>query len=197
MSATSLIWTARTWSSDFSYIIGSAPCRESPAGGFFVPSPPGPAPFCPLTRARCLLPVPGSISFGVMPPAGDFSCQRKVTKSWLRTKVLRIPLHLLWVVCTVLPLAFPADGCKGVGVPLLPRFGALPWRLLKPLQFPDTDELTNAAGTHLRKKTVDEGMESTQKVSVLKARRRSRGSPEQASLGQSHRQRASLITRFR
>ena len=31
------------------------------------------------------LSIPDGVLIGVMPPAGDFSHQRKVTKSWLRT----------------------------------------------------------------------------------------------------------------
>ena len=31
-------------------------------------------------------------------------------------------------------MAFAADGCKGVGVPLFPRFSALPWWLLELLR---------------------------------------------------------------
>ena len=34
-------------------------------------------------------------------------------------------------------VAFPADGRKGVGVPLPPRFSALPWWLLGLLRFPN------------------------------------------------------------
>ena len=39
----------------------------------------------PLTRAGSLLSVPDGVLVGVMPPAGDFSRGRKVTKSPLRT----------------------------------------------------------------------------------------------------------------
>ena len=87
--------------------------------------------FCPLTGICPFLSGPDGISNPFLPPAGDFSRQRKVTKSWLRTKVLRTPFNLLWGVCPVISLDCAADGCKGVGVPLSPRFSALPWWLLE------------------------------------------------------------------
>ena len=59
------------------------------------------------------LSVADGVLIGVMPPAGDFSRGRKVTKSPLRTKVLRTPFGLLWEVCPVILAAFAADGCKG------------------------------------------------------------------------------------
>ena len=63
----------------------------------------------------------------VLPPAGDFSRQRKVTKSWLRTKVLRTPfLPVLGRLSCLFRWFGPADGCKGVGVPLSPRLKRAP-----------------------------------------------------------------------
>ena len=45
----------------------------------------------PLTGTAPFLSVPDGVSFGVLPPAGDFLDEQKVTKNSLRTKVLRTP----------------------------------------------------------------------------------------------------------
>ena len=56
--------------------------------------------FCVLTEGRFVLPVADGVPFGVMPPAGDFSRGRKVTKSPLRTYGSKDSLAL---TCTVSP----------------------------------------------------------------------------------------------
>ena len=48
--------------------------RSSSLDGLFLPADEG-----------GFLSVPDGVLLGVMPPAGNFSRQRKVTKSWLRT----------------------------------------------------------------------------------------------------------------
>ena len=88
----------------------SIPCFASGGGGCFCRRPTGcDTLFC-LRRRRVFLSAPDglrylvlppagvSVSVGArrasipsLPPAGDFSRQRKVTTSWLRTKVLRTP----------------------------------------------------------------------------------------------------------
>ena len=58
--------------------------------------------------------VPDGVSFGVMPPAGDFSRQRKVTKSWLRTKVLRTPLFpIMGSLVPFVSVVYAADPTRG------------------------------------------------------------------------------------
>ena len=58
-------------------------CQAEGVG--FVPSIAGTGAFCPLTGADFVLSVPDGVLLGVLPPAGNFSRQRKVTKSPLRT----------------------------------------------------------------------------------------------------------------
>ena len=82
---------------------------QSPGPGFFLfPSDEG---------LFLFLSVPDGVLIGVLPPAGDFSRGRKVTKSPLRTKVLRTPFGLLWGVCTVFSGAVPADSARGSEFP--------------------------------------------------------------------------------
>ena len=65
-----------------------------------------------------------------MPPAGDFSHGRKVTKSPLRTYGSKnsYPDVYCQSPLTILPL-LPLTLRGRVMVPLIPRFGALLWRI--------------------------------------------------------------------
>ena len=56
--------------------------------------------FVPLTEAGSLLSVPDGVLLGVMPPAGDFLCEQKVTKNSLKTYGFKNSLVL---TCTVSP----------------------------------------------------------------------------------------------
>ena len=69
------------------------------------------------------------VLYGVMPPAGNFSRQRKVTKSWLRTYGSKDSLVLTWNDRPpwLLLLWLPPTLRRRVMVPLIPRFGALLW----------------------------------------------------------------------
>ena len=57
------------------------------------PRLPGPALFLPSDEGQVsFLSVPDGVLLGVLPPAGNFLNEQKVTKNSLRTKVLRTPL---------------------------------------------------------------------------------------------------------
>ena len=52
--------------------------------------------FVPLTQGNSFLSVPDGVLNGVLPPAGDFLCEQKVTKNSLRTYGSKNSLVLTW-----------------------------------------------------------------------------------------------------
>ena len=72
-------------------------CIGPSIGGVWSCLPSGRAgPFFPLTRVGLVLSAPDGVLSGVMPPAGDFSHGRKVTKSPLRTHGSKNSFRPIW-----------------------------------------------------------------------------------------------------